>query len=299
MHVRQIRGVVPGTRLPRSLRRFAGAASLAALSLAATASPADAAVTIGQLGLSPGTCSPGIDIGQSAVSSGASYTVPGTGTITSWSHLAISGPGQSLTMKVFRKVGDPDIYRVVGHDGPQPLSAGGLLNTFPANIPVQPGDILGINTSSPGIGCVFPGSLTDTILTHAPSNLADGEAASFTAGPLDRTNVSAVFNPANAFILGGTARNKKKGTATLNFTLPNPGELTASGKGVKAASAERAVISKSVGAGPAQFLIKAKGKQRKKLKTTGKVKLNVAITYTPTGGDPSTQSAKVKLKKKL
>ena len=32
---------------------------------------------------------------------------------------------------------------------------------------------------------------------------------------------------------------------------------------------------------------------------TGKVKLNLAITYTPTGGDPSTQSVKVKLKKKL
>ena len=29
------------------------------------------------------------------------------------------------------------------------------------------------------------------------------------------------------------------------------------------------------------------------------MKLNVAITYTPTGGDPSTQSVKVKLKKKL
>jgi hypothetical protein len=29
------------------------------------------------------------------------------------------------------------------------------------------------------------------------------------------------------------------------------------------------------------------------------VKLSVAVTYTPTGGDPSTQSVKVKLKKKL
>jgi hypothetical protein len=29
------------------------------------------------------------------------------------------------------------------------------------------------------------------------------------------------------------------------------------------------------------------------------VKLTVAVTYTPTGGDPNTQSVKVKLKKKL
>jgi hypothetical protein len=46
-------------------------------------------------------------------------------------------------------------------------------------------------------------------------------------------------------------------------------------------------------------LIKAKGKKKKQLNQKGKVKLNVAITYTPTGGDPSTQSVKVKLQKKL
>jgi hypothetical protein len=33
--------------------------------------------------------------------------------------------------------------------------------------------------------------------------------------------------------------------------------------------------------------------------SNGKVKLNVAVTYTPTGGDPSSQSLEVKLKKKL
>ena len=75
--------------------------------------------------------------------------------------------------------------------------------------------------------------------------------------------------------------------------------MTGSGNGVKASSTGRAVISKSVGAGPAQLLIKAKGKKKRKLNETGKVKLNVAVTYAPTGGDPSTQSVKVKLKKTL
>ena len=59
------------------------------------------------------------------------------------------------------------------------------------------------------------------------------------------------------------------------------------------------MISKSVPAGLAQLLIKARGKKQKKLNETGKVKLNVAVTYTPTGGDPNTQSTKVKLRKKL
>ncbi len=48
-----------------------------------------------------------------------------------------------------------------------------------------------------------------------------------------------------------------------------------------------------------KLTIKAKGKKKGTLNETGKVKLRPKITYTPTGGDPSTQSVKVKLKKNL
>jgi hypothetical protein len=106
------------------------------------------------------------------------------------------------------------------------------------------------------------------------------------------------MQPNNKFTINGIARNKKKGNATITLTVPNPGELVASGSGVKAASAG-AVISKAVGAGQATLVIKAQGKKKKKLKTKGKTKLNVAITYTPTGGRATTQSVKVKLKKRL
>jgi hypothetical protein len=41
------------------------------------------------------------------VTSGNTYVVPGAGTITSWSHNAVAGPDQTLTMKIFRKVADP------------------------------------------------------------------------------------------------------------------------------------------------------------------------------------------------
>ena len=58
------------------------------------------------------------------------------------------------------------------------------------------------------------------------------------------------------------------------------------------------MISKSVGAGPAQLLIKAKGKKKATLNATGKVKLKPKVTYTPTDGDPSTQSVRVKLIKR-
>jgi hypothetical protein len=71
--------------------------------------------------------------------------------------------------------------------------------------------------------------------------------------------------------------------------VPNPGELTASGDGVSAASAGQAVTAKAIGAGPAQLLIKAKGKKKRKLNDTGKVKLKVIITYTPQNGNPASQ----------
>jgi hypothetical protein len=102
---------------------------------------------------------------------------------------------------------------------------------------------------------------------------------------------------ANAFTVDSITRNKKKGTATITGSADFAGDLSASGNGAKVASAG-AVISKAVGAGQTQLVVKAKGKKRKKLNRKGKVKLNIAITYTATGGSPTTQSVKVKLKKK-
>jgi hypothetical protein len=103
--------------------------------------------------------------------------------------------------------------------------------------------------------------------------------------------------PTNTFTLGAVTRNQSKGTATLTATVPNPGELTGSGKGIKVASS--AVISKSVTApGEVRLTICAKGKKKATLNVTGKVKVKPKLTYTPTGGDPSTQSRRLKLKKR-
>ena len=47
------------------------------------------------------------------------------------------------------------------------------------------------------------------------------------------------------------------------------------------------------------MLVKAKGKTVKKLNATGKVKVKVEVTYTPTGGTANTMSRKLVLKKLL
>ena len=44
-----------------------------------------------------------------------------------------------------------------------------------------------------------------------------------------------------------------------------------------------------------KLLIKAKGRKKRKLNSTGKVKVRPEITYTPTGGSANTRSVKVRL----
>lgn len=278
----------------RLLTRFALTTSLAALSLTTSASPAGAAVTIGQLAdPNAGNCDAGVEFVQLGVTSGNPYLVPGNGTITSWTIQGEGDRGQ-LTMKIFRKLADPATFQVVGHAGPQTRMPGGTAeNTFPANVRVKTGDLLGLHTVT-ATPCAFkdPGGR----FALFSGDLADGEAAGFAAGTEIGLNIQAVFVPDNAFSLGKAKLNKKNGTATLTVNVPNPGELTGAGKGVKVASA--AVISKTVAAGNVKVTIKTKGKKKTTLNETGKVKVKPKITYTPTGGDPSTQSKKLKLKKR-
>jgi hypothetical protein len=260
-------------------------------------------VTIGQTSTPTTTCTNGVDRLQPTVISGNSYVVPATvatGTITSWSTEALAGAGQMLALKVYRPIGGAT-YTVVGHDGPRLLSSG-ILNTFPASLAVKAGDVLGNSVpaagGSPGCNFVVPG---EGYLSHA-GNLDDGQSGDFLpATPDRRQNISAVINPSNTFSFGAVTRNKKKGTATLTVKVPNPGELALSGKGVKTQRAGGgAVVSKVVTApGTVNLLVKVKGKPKHKLIKTGKAKVKVTVTFTPTGGDPSTQSKKLTLKKRL
>ncbi len=271
--------------------------------LAATS--VSAAVTIGQLAPpNPSSeTSADTDRAQPSVTSGNSYVVPATGgitawTLTSWSHDAAADVGQQLTMKVFRKTADPLTYTVVGHDGPRPLTPS-IVNTFQTRLPVRAGDVLGNNSKSPADNASYFPAPGESFIDLQPG-LADGQTGTFVleaADPL-RLNVSAVLEPANTFSLGRITRNKQRGTATLEATVPNPGDLSVGGRGVKSAGGGTAVTSKAVSGGPVKVTIRAKGKKKRKLNETGKVKLSVAITYTPAGGGPSTDSTKVKLRKR-
>src|SRR5262245_53145493 len=283
------------------MKRFLLTAPIAGLLIAA-ASPAAASVTIGQVPPTTpvNTCTNlQEDWIQPVTNIGNPYVVPSTGTITSWSTQTSNSAGQVWTMKIFRQVSG-STYSVVGHDGPHALPPG-TLNTFQTKIAVKPGDLLGMNdndTSTPVSTACAVGSPAGDVFWRNGS-LADGAQGSFTSqasgAPL---NIRAVFEPTNTFSFGAVTRNRKRGTATITVTVPNAGDVTASGNGVKAAAAGAVVSKQAASPGDVQFLIKAKGQKKHKLFKTGKVKVKVRVTYTPTGGKSRKQSIKVKLRKR-
>jgi subtilisin-like proprotein convertase family protein len=103
--------------------------------------------------------------------------------------------------------------------------------------------------------------------------------------------------PVNTVKAGKPKLNKKNGTAQLPVTVGDAGQLTLRGKGVKSASASKAVAV--TGPSTKKLTVKAKGKTLRSLNSTGSAKVKVTVTFTPTGGTPKSVKKKIKLKKTL
>jgi hypothetical protein len=73
---------------------------------------------------------------------------PHAGVITGWSHQSQADVGTgTIRLKMFRPLGG-DSYRVVGESAPQ-VPAPSTLNSYPARIPVNEGDKIGLATNGP------------------------------------------------------------------------------------------------------------------------------------------------------
>ncbi len=198
--------------------RSALAPVVAAVLSLGTASSASAAMTIGQLapGDSPAAnCNAGpLDL----FNTDAAYVVTVPGVITSWTHNAGAGAGQTLKMKVFHSIGGLG-YRVVAHDGPRAITPQGTDgNTFEVNIPVQAGDFLGLNNQNAPTNpnaCDFYAPGASRFLFDG--DLADGDAGTFYSDISYYTNVSAKLKPSrcggeNATIGGTNGADTIEGT---------------------------------------------------------------------------------------
>jgi hypothetical protein len=282
------------SRANRSHARWLTAAAIALAALAAAA-PARGAVTLGQLPpgspttTCPATPPPGIDYLQPSITGGTLYIARQAGTITSWSTKSAGG-GASYIFKIFRRTTDPDVFQVIAHTPARTLTAG--INTVPVNIAVRSGDMIGLNESGASNSCTFL-QFGDAVLSR-DGNLSDGTSGAFAAQNDLRLNLSAILMPSNDFTVASIVRDRHHGTATVTINTSNPGVVTITGKGLKKHNASKNVAV----AGPVQFGIASAGSLKRRLQKRGKLTLTPTLTFSPSGGDPASQTIVVRLRKR-
>jgi hypothetical protein len=276
-------------RMNRVRRRLAAVLAFACLGLA-TAAPASASVTVGQVPSDPppGVTCPAGDYLQPSVTSGTLYIAKQAGTITSWTTYS-GGPG-TYVFKVFRRTSDPDIFQVIATSSEQTLSQG--LVSFPANIGVRSGDMIGFHKGGVGSSCTI--SAAGDAVLQAASDLTPGTQGPFVPLTDRRLNLAANLAPSNEFHVTQLTRNPRRGTANIVIQVSNPGVFTLSGKALR----KRQVSRSLVGAGTIIFHLSAGAGAKRTLARKGAVRVGVALTFAPTNGDPSTQTVAVKLRMK-
>jgi hypothetical protein len=276
-------------------RKLSIALAAVACSAGILAAPASGAYTIGNLEPAPGLpneCSGAqTDFVQVSSTVGTPYVVPVDGTITGWStRQGASTLGVRWKLKVLR-LNSGLSYTVVGHDGPRVLTANSLNSFTGVSIPVQAGDVLGLNRAAGTSSCVLTGA-GGTVALLFPSDLATGSSGTFIGTQALRLNITASVEPRNDFKFGNAQRNKKKGTARVLLGLPGPGVVTLAGGGVRTANLT------ATAAGDVLLPFRSKGKKRKRLLDKGNVRVKPDVTFTPTNGTASTKQANVLLKKR-
>jgi hypothetical protein len=161
--------------------------------VAALAAPAQAATVIGETTpvTNPATtCSPSNNYGQVQLSTAGppTYTVPFDGTITSFT--AGGGVGGQTKLLVMQPVSGTTFNVVAKSDFGTFTTTG--VQTFPAQIPVHAGQVIG----QYGVVCATPGDPGDSFGYFTGSEPAIGvdQAFSTPSGPAARINISATVD---------------------------------------------------------------------------------------------------------
>ena len=103
--------------------------------------------------------------------------------------------------------------------------------------------------------------------------------------------VQATIEPTNTVTFGALTRNKK-GTVRVTITVPNAGQLSYSGTGVRVTGP-----ASVAGPGDVQLTVRATGEKAKKLKKKGKVSVSFGTTFTPNFGTAGITPDSLKLRR--
>jgi hypothetical protein len=266
--------------------------------LAASVSPAGAAVTIGSnlarvpnsaANYTPRPTFSNVSLAPNRQAPGG-LSSPVNGTVVRW-RIRVGDSTRVTNLRIVRPLGG-GLFTGAGTSASvtPPTHA---TTSYVVRLPIRIGDYIGVDCCDPDFfepEAEFFVTDNAAIRDEWQPRLADSGAG---RAPL-RANgyevaLNAEVNPTSTFTLDVITHNKRKGTATIAANVPNPGELTGAGSGG---------ISKKVRApGKVRLLIKAKGKKKRRLNSNGKVKVRPEITYTPIGGSPNTRTMAIRLVK--
>jgi hypothetical protein len=279
-------------------------AGLIVAALAASAGSAQGAATIGSnLAGSTDDNMPGcnnpctaINLALPAASQAANGVVsPVNGTVTSWRAKANTlGANDNLRLQVLRPVSGTTFTGIAtstAQSWPPQVSP-----PLPTSLPIQIGDSIGVlNPTARLIYSNTSGGQVAAWFLAPAGPLADGSTRQAdVVGNNKEVLVQATIEPTNTIAFGALTRNKKKGTAIVTLTLPNPGQLSYSGTGVNVTGPASVAAP-----GDIQLTVRATGKKRKKLNKKGKVSVSFGTTFTPNFGAASITPDALTLRKKL
>jgi hypothetical protein len=98
--------------------------------------------------------------------------------------------------------------------------------------------------------------------------------------------------PESDIAIGKAKLNVRKGTAKLPVEVPGAGSLDLAGRGLERARKE------ATRGGTVNLPVRPRRKLERKLDDEGEAKVRVDVTFTPTGGEPNSESATVNLKQR-
>ena len=295
-------------------------ASLAACAFWATPSADAATVTVG----SPMTMSangasvcvtPCTWANTALGESGANVISPISGTIVRW-RLAHGSAGGPFELRVIHPAGG-GLYTGSGTSSPaQPVGSGE--QTFTTNLPIQAGDLIGLNAPSgsevprftppTSTESVWNPPLPDGTTATAPSSSFPGFESLFNAdvesdtdhdGFLDDTQDKCVgttgtFNGCpNTVALDMLKQKGTKPKVTVKLTVPGAGTLKAGSASTTLKPVARTLTSTT--RQQVTLTLKLTASAERKLAAKGKLNAQVKVVYTPPGGPAGTQTGKVKL----
>lgn len=198
------------------MRRGRTVAVLVGVFIGVIAPSAQAAtVTLGQLFLpsGPDTCGDATYL-QTGVAAGASYVVSAPGVITSWSFQTDATTPPGLKFKVGRAANGTS-YTIVGEAaaGAQMPNA---VNTYPASIPVQAGDLIGIYGGEGGDCGMNTSSVADSIAGQV-GDIPAGSPTAFVSNSMAKVSVSAqeVLTPGISSLSSSAGPNAGGTTVTI------------------------------------------------------------------------------------